>query len=163
MATSLPYVAPRYSWDLLMEYVVARWPEVGQSGRPSFMSSGISSGGGQRHEKGMPVRSLPGLLNMPKWQVDRWTARGSVNTWDADKIACLGLHVHPCRIWPTWFDDAEDEYRCAQCGALMDYGDHVTSSSTCSEKCALKRKARQRLELRIAHDKGHVQQSMLLS
>ena len=57
------------------------------------------------------------VLNRDRAQICKWKEWG-LSSISADRIAC-GLGMHPSAIWPSWFDDEENENRCPWCQEMV--------------------------------------------
>ena len=64
--------------------------------------------GGQRNE---PL-GMAELLGSTNTNVSRYRRKG-MPVEVADRLA-VRLGLHPAQLWPSWFDDAEDELRDAE-------------------------------------------------
>jgi hypothetical protein len=65
------------------------------------------------HEFTAGRSTISEALGITSAMVANYRERG-MNTATADRLAIL-LGLHPCLLWPSWFDDAEDESRCPWC------------------------------------------------
>ena len=57
---------------------------------------------------------LAALIGASNSELSRWRREG-MTTERADLVA-VTLGYHPALLWPTWFEDAEEEGRCPWCG-----------------------------------------------
>ena len=110
---------PRYSWADFDIWLRVNYPFVGKKPQDEGPTN--------------PIR-LHELLGWDPNKLFRSRRAGWVSTWRADEIA-THLKVHPSRIWPSWFDDAEREPRCAVCGDPVPYFYADRLNETCSKTC----------------------------
>ncbi len=118
---------PRYDWATVDRYIERHWSHVEiRSNDPLNVS-------------------LATFLGIHEQAIHRSRRQGTMPTVMADRVAvCLGLH--PCLLWPSWFDDAALEPHCSECGEPASIA-HGVTAKVCSDKCREhNRRARKKLE-----------------
>ena len=57
---------------------------------------------------------LAALLGTSNTELSRWR-RDGMSVVTADRVA-VSLGFHPSQLWPSWFDDTDNDPRCRWCG-----------------------------------------------
>ena len=65
-------------------------------------------------EERLAGQDLFRALKISKQTLASYHANG-ISTLQADRLA-VRVGLHPSEVWPTWYDDAENEDRCPWCG-----------------------------------------------
>ena len=83
-----------------------------------------------------PIFSLVGDTGLRKFSRLTGVSESGMKNWRkvgltslaADRAA-VALGLHPVSLWPTWFDDADNELRCRYCAEM------VIDRTYCGEVC----------------------------